>query len=58
VPMVQTLPKCPEHNFALHLIRVEIFEDRIVTDVYGCPSPGCITEHSSQQVRRTVESGK
>jgi hypothetical protein len=66
VPMVQTLPKCPEHHPGLELIRVEISEDgnedrdrdKIVTDVYGCPSPGCKTEHSSQQGRRTVESGK
>jgi hypothetical protein len=42
VPMVQTVPKCPEHKLALQLIRVEIEKDKdkIVTDVYGCPSPG------------------
>jgi hypothetical protein len=58
VPMVQTLPKCPEHKLALQLIRVEIYEDKIVTDVYGCPSPECKTEHSSRQGRPTIESGK
>lgn len=58
VVMVEGPPKCSQHNLALELIRVEISKDKIVTDVYGCSHPGCRTEHSSQQLRRTVESGK
>jgi hypothetical protein len=68
MPMVEARPRCPQHNLALQLIRVEISrdeekqqakdEDKIVIDVYGCPSPGCTTEHHSRQGRRTVESGK
>jgi len=58
VAMVEAPPKCSQHDLALQLIRVEISIAKIVTDVYGCPYPGCKTEHSSQQVRRTVESGK
>ena len=55
--MVEALPKCSEHELALQLVRVELSEDKIVTDVYRCPYPGCKTEHYSQQAR-TVESGK
>lgn len=58
VPMVEALPKCREHNLAIQLVRVEITEDKVVTDVFRCPYPGCTTEHYSQQTRRTVESGK
>jgi hypothetical protein len=56
--MVEVPPKCSQHNLALELIRVEISTDKIVTDVYGCPHPGCKMQHDSQQLRRTVESGK
>jgi hypothetical protein len=54
--MVQTLPKCDEHNLALELVHVEISHDKIVTDVHRCPFPGCTTEHNSQQAPRAVES--
>jgi len=56
--MVEALPKCSEHNLALQLIRVELSEDRLVTDVYRCPYPECKTEYHSRQACRTVESGK
>jgi hypothetical protein len=56
--MLGAPPKCYEHDLALELIRVEISQDKVVTDVYRCPHPGCKTEHSIQQVRRTVEAGK
>lgn len=58
--MVQAPPRCSEPEFALELIRVEISKDndQVVTDVYRCQHPGCSTEHSSQQGRHTVESGK
>lgn len=56
--MFQALPKCAEHNLVLELVRVEISNDKIVTDVYHCPSAGCKTEHHSQQAPRAVESGK
>jgi hypothetical protein len=49
------LPKCSEHNLALQLIRVEVSKDKVVTDVFGCPHPGCKTEHRSQQPQRTIE---
>ena len=55
--MVQAPPKCHEHELALQLIRVEISEDKVVTDVFGCPHPGCNLEHRSQP-GRSVESGK
>jgi hypothetical protein len=55
--VVQAPPKCREHGLALQLIRVEISEDKVVTDVYGCPHEGCAEEYSSQQ-GRPVESGK
>ena len=55
--MVEALPKCSEHNLALQLIRVEISKDKIVTDVFGCPHPGCKTEHYSQQAPHGM-SGK
>ena len=47
--MVEALPKCREHDLALQLIRVEISKDKIVTDVFGCPYPGCKIEFYSQQ---------
>jgi hypothetical protein len=56
--MVGAPPKCEEHNLALELVRVEISEDRIVTDVYRCPREGCRTEYYSQQRCRPVEAGK
>jgi len=56
--MVGAPPKCEEHNLALELVRVEISEDRIVTDVYRCPHEGCRTEYYSQQRCRPVEAGK
>ena len=55
--MVEALPKCSEHKLALQLIRVELSKDKIVTDVFGCPYPGCKTEHNSQQAPHG-ESGK
>jgi hypothetical protein len=58
VTVVEAPPKCSEHRVALELVRVEISEDKVITDVYRCPHPGCSTEHSSQQGRHTVESGK
>jgi hypothetical protein len=58
VAMIEVPPKCSQYDLALELIRVEISKDKIVTDVFGCPHPGCKTEYSSQQLRRTVESGK
>jgi hypothetical protein len=56
--MVGAIPKCSEHNLALHLVRVDLSQDKIVTDVYGCPHPGCKTECASRLAARTVESGK
>ncbi len=56
--MVEAPPKCSEHNLALELVRVEISQDKVVTDVYRCPYTGCKTETYSQQTRRTVESGR
>jgi hypothetical protein len=56
--MVAAAPKCIEHNLALQLIRVEVSQDNLVTDVYGCPHLGCATEYSRQQPRRTVEAGR
>jgi hypothetical protein len=56
--MVEALPKCREHNFAIQLVRVEISEDKIVTNVYRCPHPGCKTEHYSRETLPTVESGE
>jgi hypothetical protein len=58
VIVVEAPPKCSEHKLALELVRVEISQDKVVTDVYRCPYTGCKTEHYSQQARRTVESGK
>jgi hypothetical protein len=58
VPLVEAVPKCGEHNLDLQLVRVEISKDKIVTDVYGCPFPGCKTELFTQQPQRTVESEK
>lgn len=57
-PMVEALPKCREHNLAIELVRVEISEDEIVTDVFRCPYPECKTEHCRQQAGRKDESGK
>ena len=56
--MVGAIPKCIEHNLALQLIRVDLSQDKIVTDVYGCPHLGCRTERLSRQARRTFELGK
>ena len=56
--MVGAPPKCNEHEFALELVRVEISEDKVVTDVYRCPHEGCRTEYHSQQRCRPVECGK
>lgn len=56
--MFEATPKCGQHNRALELIRVDISPDKIVTDVYGCPFPGCKTELLIQQGRRTVGSEK
>ena len=56
--MVGAIPKCSEHNLGLQLIRVDLSQDKVVTDVYGCPHPGCKTEYLSRQAARTVESGK
>jgi hypothetical protein len=56
--VVTVLPKCSEHNLALQLIRVEISQEKVITDVYGCPFPECKTEQRSQQPRQTIESGK
>ena len=56
--MVQAPPKCSEHKLALELVRVEISQDKIVTDVYRCPCAGCKTEHRSQSGRGMMESGK
>jgi hypothetical protein len=56
--MVEAVPKCGEHNLALQLVRVEISQDKIVTDVYGCPFPESETEQSSRQAPRMVASGK
>jgi hypothetical protein len=56
--MLDALPKCAGHNLALDLVRVEISNDKTVTDVYRCPSPGCKTEVNCQQAPRAVESGK
>jgi hypothetical protein len=56
--MVEGTPKCGEHNLALKLVRVEISEDKIVTDVYGCPFPECKTELLTQQARLASQPGK
>ena len=64
VTVVEVPPRCSEHKLALTLARFEISqyfeksEDKVVTDVFRCPHPGCNTEHFSQLGRRTVESGK
>jgi hypothetical protein len=47
--MVGAPPKCSEHNLALELVRVEISEDRVVTDVYRCPHEGCRTEYNARR---------
>lgn len=56
--MLGAPPKCNEHNLALELIRVEISQDKVVTNVYRCPHPGCTTEHPAQRARGMVEAGK
>ena len=56
--MVKAPPKCDEHGLALELVRVEISNDKIVTDVFRCPLRGCKTEHLSQQEQRPVEPRK
>jgi hypothetical protein len=58
VPMVEALPKCSEHNLAIELVRVEVSEDEVVTDVFRCPYPECTTEHYRQQARAGAPQGR